>query len=185
MKSLRNLMVLMAASLILAACFMSANSLIAGDEAVLPVDQGMVICFDPDDPCIDFQRSGDGYFAPSPDAAEPGATLRFASLAQAGGRQVYLVEADVDSGEAYLYGLARRLDAPDERGATMQIAALDCADLDDEAQSAFAAGGGTIEGGFVTSCQPASLEHLKAILLEALGDNIGEDAWWLEQASDL
>ncbi len=185
MTSLRVLLAACVALPLLSACFTSKKSLIAGDEAILPVEQSLVICLEADDPCIAFERRGDGYFGSAPDSVDSGAAIRFAALAQAGGRQVFLVETELEEGEGFIYGLARRLSEPDARGATMQVAGLDCADFDQESRQAFEAGGGRIDTGFITNCQPASLGHLKQTLLQAYRAELADDDWWLARAADL
>ena len=132
------------------------------------------------------ERQGDGYFAEAPEEAEPGVGLRFAPLIQAGNRQVFVAEAKLqpDEGTVYIYGLARRLPVPDARGATLQVAALDCADLDDDTRAMFEESGGTVDSGKMTECQPVSLDQLKSVLLAAYRSGLAEDAWWQEHGEE-
>ena len=171
----------------LAGCFASETSLIPTDDAVLPVEGPMTVCLDSDDPCLDLVRDGDGYYAPSPDDTGETVSVRFAPLIQAGGRQVFIAEAQLkpEDGPSYIYGLARRLSQPDARGATMQIAALDCDELSEETLAGFEAGGGVVEPGKVMGCRPVSLDQLKAVLLAAHRDGLAMDEWWKAHAEDL
>jgi len=171
----------------LAGCFVSEESLIEAEAAVLPAEDEIIVCLAADDPCLTLQRQDDGYLAEAPNPEEEDLLVRFAPLIQAGGRQVFIAEAGLqtEDGIAYTYGLARRLPAPDERGATMQIAALDCEELDDAVLGQFEAEGGTIGAGKVTECQPVSLDRLKETLLTAHRAGLATDAWWQAHAEDL
>lgn len=172
----------------LSGCFVSTTSLIAPDAAVLPMDGAMVICLADNDPCLTLERRGDGYFAQPPEEFEDGVTLRFAPLAQAGGKQVFLAEAEVGTGEdgpAFTYGLVRRLAEPDARGATIELAPLDCEDVDAALLDKFKAKGGEVENGKLTSCVPVSLDQLSKLILAVHGADMESDAWWAERGEDL
>ncbi|MGB3626086.1 MAG: hypothetical protein WA989_09665 [Henriciella sp.] len=170
----------------LSGCFMSTTALIAPGAAVLPVDGDMVACLQQDDPCIPLERAGDGYFAESPGEFEEGVTLRFAPLAQAGGKQIFIAEAELeaDEGPAFAYGLARRLAEPDARGATLQVAPLDCEDADDALIDQFRSEGGEVEDGKLLACMPVSLEQLSVLILAVHGADIESDAWWAERGEE-
>ena len=183
---LNRLAVVLACVLALAGCFISQEPLIGADAAVLPIDGPITVCLDEDDPCLSLEPEADGYLAVSPDEPGEDVTIRFTPLIQAGGRQVFIAEAGMrtEDGTAFIYGLARRIRVPDERGATMQIAALDCEELSDAVQASFEAAGGVIEGGKVTECRPVSLEQLKQILLDAHRAGLASDAWWQAHSED-
>ena len=173
--------------MLLAGCFASETPLIEADEAVLPAETSMVVCMEEDDPCLTLARHGDGYLVEAPREDEPDLQVRFAPLIQAGGRQVYIVEGRIEEDDDYIYsyGLARRFLEPDARGATLQVAGLDCEALDEATLDTFQANGGVIEGGKVMTCLPVSLDQLKAVLLETHRDDLASDAWWREQSEDL
>ncbi|MEE2878401.1 MAG: hypothetical protein VX593_05290 [Pseudomonadota bacterium] len=176
----------LAALLVLAGCFISREPLIAANVAVLPVDGEITVCLDANDPCITLKPEADGYLASPPDEPEEDVMVRFAPLIQSAGRQVFIAEAalETEEGTAFIYGLARRLPAPDTRGATMQIAALDCAELSDEQRAQFEAEGGLVEGSKTTECQPVTLDQLKQVLLAAHQAGLATDAWWQAHAEE-
>lgn len=169
---------------LLPGCFISPDPLIEAETAVLPIDGDMTVCPTPDDDCLTLDRHQDGYLVESPEGEA--LLVRFAPLIQAGGRQVFIAEAGVrtEDGTGYIYGLARRMPAPGPRGATMQVAALDCEDIDEAARETFMTEGGEIGTGKVTECRPVSLDQLKAVLLSAHRAGLGEDAWWQAQAEE-
>ncbi|WP_147372659.1 hypothetical protein [Henriciella mobilis] len=185
MKGLKKLGAL-AIMMALAGCYISLEPLIDDKAAVLPVDGPITVCLDDDDPCLTLERRGYGYFAESPDEAEDEVAIRFAPFVQAADRQVFIAEAGIreEDGIAYMYGLARRLAEPDARGATMQIAALDCEELDEAALDAFEASGGMIDDGKIRECQPASLDQLKQTLLAAHEAGLASDEWWQFHSED-
>lgn len=176
----------LAIMLALAGCYISLEPLIDDKAAVLPVDGPITVCLDEADPCLTLERRGLGYLAQSPDNAEDEVIIRFAPFIQAAGRQVFIAEAGIreEDGVAYMYGVARRLAVPDERGATMQVAALDCEELDEAALDAFEAGGGIVDDGKIRECQPASLDQLKQTLLAAHQAGFASDEWWQLHAED-
>ncbi len=146
----------------------------------------MVVCLEKNDPCLTLERHDDGYLVEAPGENEEDLAVRFAPLVQAGGRQVYIAEAEIqeEEGPVYSYGLARRFLEPDARGATLQVAGLDCEELDQATLDRFEADGGIIEGGKVMNCQPASLDQLKSVLLAAHRDGLATDDWWAEHGED-
>lgn len=170
----------------LAGCFASKTQLIEADDAVLPADGSMVVCLEEEDPCLMLVRHDNGYLVEAPGEGEEDLAVRFAPLVQAGGRQVYIAEAEIreEDGPVYSYGLARRFLEPDARGATLQVAGLDCEELDEATLNQFEAGGGIIEGGKVMNCQPTSLDQLKTVLLAVHRDGLGTDEWWAEHGED-
>lgn len=186
MKKLGSLVALAAGLTLLSACFMSATSLISPQDAVLPVDGPMTACLSDTDPCIELTRRGDGYFAISPEDENESITLRFTPLAQAGQKQVFVAEVEMNEGDetAFIYGVMRRRDQPDGRGATIDVAPLDCDDMDETQDTAFTSAGGEIEVGKIKSCMPASLAQLKATILDMHGEDIAQDTWWVERASE-
>ncbi|WP_143435222.1 hypothetical protein [Henriciella aquimarina] len=175
------------AGLALTGCFVSETPLIEPEAAVLPAEGGLVVCLEAEDPCLTLMRQDDGYLVEAPREEEGDLHVRFAPLIQAGGRQVFIAEAGVqtEDGTFYMYGLARRMLEPDARGATLQVAGLDCEELDETALAGFEAGGGRVETDKMTECQPASLDQLKSVLLAAHREGLATDAWWQAHGEDL
>ncbi|MEM5516828.1 hypothetical protein WNY37_07690 [Henriciella sp. AS95] len=186
MKLVRQFCILSLAMVSLSACFLTETSLIDEGEAVLPVDGDMVVCLSEEDPCIDLVRLDDGYFAQSPEDPDDTFKLRFAPLAQVAGKQVFLAEAELNQDEqtGYAYGLARRVSEPNARGATMDVAPLDCEDASEKLMAKFRANGGTVEAGKITSCAPQSLAQLKDTVLLMHQEDLADDVWWAAQARE-
>lgn len=186
MKKIRQFCILPLALVSVSACFLTETSLIDAGQAVLPMDGDMLVCLRDEDPCLDLKRQADGYFAQSPDDPADTITLRFTPLTQSAGKQVFLAEAELTEDEetGFTYGLARRFSTPNDRGATLEIAPLDCEDADEDMLSQFEAEGGTVEVGKITSCAPVSLTQMKGLVLTMHGKDIAKDAWWVERANE-
>lgn len=181
--NLRSAAALFSTSL-LSGCFVSVVPVIPTGAAVLPIDHKITLCVDAPDDCFDMEVAGDGYRTLADASVEESGAARFSPLAQIEERQIYLMEAH-DLGEnAYTFLVARRR-APDEGSAgTMQLALIDCSDLDETQRDAFLTAGGVINDGWGEECIPPDLDTLNAVILATYSDAFADEAWWTAGGAD-
>lgn len=174
----------LSALFLLAACFVSEEPLIPIGEAVLPIDYALTLCPDRPNNCTTLISDGDTYrTAPDVDPNETG-TARFYPIAQAEGRQVFLLEAYDTDDDAFTYLLARRR-TPDAIGdADLDLALVSCSDLTNEEEDWFRANGGEISSGWGSECRAPDLQTLIVTLRRVYHDDLADEDWWTGGGAD-
>lgn len=180
---LRSVAALIGASL-LSGCFVSVVPIIPTGAAVLPIDHRITLCVDAPDDCFDMEVSGDGYRTLADANIEETGAARFSPLAQIRGQQIYLMEAHDLEDNAFTFLVARRRVPDEESAGTMQLALIDCGDLDQTQRDAFLAAGGMINDGWVEECIPPDLDTLSTAIIATYSDSFADEAWWAEGGAD-
>ena len=167
---------LIAALLVLPACFVSETQLLPEGEGVMLAQEPLQFC-DEVDSCVASAVVGDGYLLePDHEGDEP-SFLRFVELVRKDEIVVYLGEAELtnDEGGKIWFHLVARAMSPSEDGITkVLVVQPDCNEATAEQKEAF----GITQIDSYT-CNIGSREDLSAYLIEAHSEDFYDPDWWL------
>lgn len=159
----------------LTACFMTEAPRI---EAGTLLADGPVVFCSPDNDCQTGQVAGDGYVVASDNDSEEDMRLRFEPLAEAGGVQIYLGEAELrdEDSSAWTYLVARASADTKDGLPRFDIMLPGCNEFGDPVRAQY----GLVRSDSYT-CVVDDLGAFRSFLTDNYLDKFANPAWWADE----
>jgi len=160
----------------LTACFMSKTPRI--ETGTLLAEGPVVFCSSDDDDCQTGQIEGDGYVIASDTEDEEDMRLRFEPLAEAGGVQIYLGEAEMrdEDSSVWAYVVARASAAAPEGLPRFDIMMPGCNDHEEAVRAQY----GLVRADSYT-CTVDDLGAFRDYLTDNYLDRFANPDWWADE----